>query len=1602
MGRSCDCCGGGACENNYLEGGFSIDRYDATYYSITETNIEEYVKFFAIDENGDIVGEPLIDKKDESKEVVIGSLSHVKNLNYVENDILTTVSASSDPELQNYLDVTHGGRFKKRSFKNVSIQTRVVLSYDLSDVLDTSEDLIVGTILRLGELSSFGLGRDSKRYGIFRRTFLRNEQEIPRGATLGVTFNTDKSKEPTFSGVTVYWFSNDYNPDLPTDFNHFDSIIDSANGIQINRISKADFGDPLNDFKAIDVSDSGPTNKKNVLVFIEPWDKRRLESQIVDEKEEVLGYYADLTENFLEIYRPPYEYFGSFSRYNYVLAKENPKEYLKITYNRRNEDDHWRDKWARVKNMWTFVSKGSFMERALNVLDFLPYYDPQDEPETRPLFSIKIYKPSTGEKKSQREEVYFDGLYHLETVKEKYGPEPPQYNGDLLCTELEEFSTVFTNEDGEEIKTPIYESKIKKDLTDRAYKLDTDFKVGLYKKEMRPDNSYGSLSSPDFYGSPHITLNCFDSVSGSRTTAYGNRPNPNNYNIFDNYFDDTIGITPDYIQNFTTTNFPRYSEFIFDYNGNPFIGYVSDVERLLQRRTDDRRPDGPFEYGIPYGSSYYDLFKNLSAIDTPDVIDIHRRTFLPNKSQKAIAEISFLENGRKFPADTVAYRGIGRCSYCSLYGFDIFDKKWKVLEQDFVFPLLPTKLRDFGKTEIENTSTECGVTIKSEDSRYEIHSEHSRVVSKTYRKYVPSHEIAYDSWDHIIDKDCDCPSNSTSPYTRPPYLGEENHIQSGRGAIKYTSWIDRCKAADESNTYLYKLSGAFGMDYYRGIYGDDLTFEKFRRQDPECFHNVHSLCDAIKHKRTSKKPSLVRKDAGWEKVIRITDPYRAIVRNLSGDGLANLYEVASGQIKEITLSSGFSSRDFGTLPIGAGISFKINGKLQFDSYDSISSESIFGQLELGKNLIPVYQRFVPSYWGQLTDEDINQIHYFTMGKFDYWYSITGKVFIEDKNGPDEKDGKGGYYVTDPSFKINTKGALEGPFDSSGFEEPPEEVDIYVKTTIQVPKLTNIQTIDSRLDMDYNPDDDFFKNRVLGSDFTSSFGEVVYVKNDDDTYTVVQDGEDKTHYVSYFFGFQGGKSVTKGPGFGYGVDRAADSYRENYYLEYVHTRDCFRIDCSNTEFENYRTSPGILTEMVVDVRWTSDQLSKCGTHSNPELRCSVSFDGWTYRSCTDSEEVLSIAWEPSGEEIDGSYIGQTPEGGSLDFTVGSILFASSSPLNVGISTIDQSDLQYGLTSDITLTHRKTILKSLLYGDSLPDISFDYSDGVFFDLKEYEQSETIFGFNNILLDTYPYYAYPDLDNAVITASLDYRNIDSDSQFGDVSDKTRSEIIKSASKCTMPFPPSLPFYCDASKQWRPAFRNPPHYGAKCPPWGSDDYRCRETCHWVDKSHNIGVDNSYYEKHTSPEFIESMVSDSAPCDGDPYWIYETMQDDNVFYADSYSNAFGWKEFSVNDDFTDLIPKTEIKAGQGFNWWRQDFNPFGRNEDYTDMWKLLVYSVPCDYQQRYEFIAGLTLQDYDRVDFEELEDCEYQIGGVSPMRARVEWKVRNKYKDYTFKIGGE
>ena len=1476
MGRACDCCGSEDCLNISQPYGFSVDRYKPTYYSVSRELVEDYVVFYSIDEDGNSIREVFTDRSVVSEDFKIGSSREVFNYSYLSRlysyDLVVADDALLEqyPKLREFLDQTHENTFRRANPQRTQLQNRVILEFDCSDIYDTSKDLYQYASLRLGDESD----QNEKR-----------PIELPFRQLV-------RNAETAFNIAGVADFSNTLRP---KNFKQWDDLVGTlsfSRPVPEQYTGNRDLEKELN---SIDVTDEELNIGSSVCFLLSPKYAGDLKSESLDlVKQGEFSYYKiDFHKDeddivYFEFIRPPFG--DDLTEEQKDLRVFNVLRYGGGT-NRPSIED-WHDHWERVDDMFTFVSKTSFLNRATDIIrsaltqdEFsgdtsgLNYRDSNYNNWDRDLqFSMKVFKASSGNKKSQVEQVYFDGLFYWDkTDTYKRIRRARNFGMDDDC------SPVFTNP----VSRSNNESRI--GYTALAHDFHNDI------------NTY-------WYGPFAIKHGVFEGDEESTRVAFINNVDNSeyltHYNPFLGFERDIISITSNYFQSLSSNNWKKFGDF----------GYAnSSITELVYRN-------------YFYKNSNYEALRHYEDSNIPEVVDVDARTFFYDDIQSPTVKISFKNTRRKFAHQPINFYELGEnCRNQCL--FTDSPLEWEIREQEFSpYRMLHTILKinnfDQSRTGLQGfLELSCYSHFFSEDSLFEIHSEHEKLASKSVAVYDPTEEIIY-SFGYFATSGPVCDQDAESFLT---FRGKRR---------KHT--VDRQKATG-------RVKGQFGEpDFYAGAG----SWNDVCRGREDGGHHTHSILmhgpanfshefrtpsmftAAAKHaKRSNKEPTKIIKDAGWNKKVKVERVTSYLTEGVGFIVDGNLFDPArewksvasgpdftSGEKTDIVLGSldlGF--RDF----LGAGIRYRYIKKPEYYQLSGRKGDPPSWREFLDEHWLPLYQEAEASYDHILSDEEISEIARLTMGKFEYWYMVRGNVFIEDPAGDTEKDNKPGYYIEDPYFKIDEAGKQHGPYKSESIPSPLKEVAVVVETNIKIPdpfieygdtgRRPNFYY--SASDLDYDPLD---PDPVFDFDPNSSTNpqEIIYV-----------------------YGTSGHKSDKETEPFGIGSDP------EKVYapLEFLEDVEIPYFDCSNidntfgkllvrpdtpdycdfiygpgwTEPPKLNTVSSTLIVPQAKVGCTTQIIDYEGGGSGPHTTCpemptfanfnqtnysiEVHPDGYSYLKASERDgrvlrtcggfvaDIVGYATEPQGKEAERKYNLSDLYTDAIATTLGSVL---------------KPELLVK-----TMRHKKIIPASEL--DSSLELSFDHEDGIYWRVLPVERGGILDD-----RDGQAYWSF-DMDEATITADRDMNYFYSRDSPSHTEEQFKAgEPRPAPDKCPQSWPFAPPYFC-IDGLYKDEF---------CSKF---DY-----CESIGLFFTLGADNGAYGSPGEPFYDDTFEQASGKnanglakrsCTQVSTWMYETATDGDSFgdisnVADTRPRTPVDKDNSLYDQFEECVGQQNERTVDGFN----------------------------------------------------------------------------------------
>ena len=201
-----------------------------------------------------------------------------------------------------------------------------------------------------------------------------------------------------------------------------------------------------------------------------------------------------------------------------------------------------------------------------------------------------------------------------------------------------------------------------------------------------------------------------------------------------------------------------------------------------------------------YKNSNYEALRHYEDSNIPEVVDVDARTFFYDDIQSPTVKISFKNTRRKFAHQPINFYELGEnCRNQCL--FTDSPLEWEIREQEFSpYRMLHTILKinnfDQSRTGLQGfLELSCYSHFFSEDSLFEIHSEHEKLASKSVAVYDPTEEIIY-SFGYFATSGPVCDQDAESFLT---FRGKRR---------KHT--VDRQKATG-------RVKGQFGEpDFYAG------------------------------------------------------------------------------------------------------------------------------------------------------------------------------------------------------------------------------------------------------------------------------------------------------------------------------------------------------------------------------------------------------------------------------------------------------------------------------------------------------------------------------------------------------------------------------------------------------------------------------------------------------------------------------------------------------------------------------------------------------------------------------------------------------------------
>lgn len=1432
MGRPCDCCGAEDCVTITQTLGFSVDRYKPKYYSLEKELVEEFVGFSTINEEGDVIEFTVFsDLYTISEDIKIGSSKEVANYAYLskyfsyENVEADEELLSKYPDLNNYLDQTHNNTFRKRVGQRTHYQSRVIIEFDCSDIYDTSKDLYIYASLRLGDKTRQAASlNDGSGLSVGLGQFLRG---------LDTTVKIDG----------IHSFSDKLKP---RNFQQWDDLVSQSSfSRSLPNNTTAGVNGTNKEYNSIDLTEEELKIGSSISFMLSPPYTGKIKSPPFDnERSGDPSYYKidyrQYGENiaFFEFIRPP---FGED-----LTDSQKDSRIRSILYQgatTRTLDEDWHDYWQRVDDMFTFVSKIDLLDRSTDIVrSGLTQKNPSNDQKgwDRDLqFSMKVFKSSDGNKKSQIEKTYFDGLFYWDKRETK---------------RVIRASTPTILGAGENCSLPPFH------LVPRAGESIVD-RFNLEYEIASAGNRF------TFYGPHNIEHGVFESEEYESRVSFINNVDNSEYLTHYNPFaldrrddSDTISITRNYVKSFSSNNWKNFAQF----------GYTGDgIENLITRAFRE--------------NTNYKALKESSIAGIPDVVKVNGATFFHNSIESASVKVSYKNTRGKFPHLPINIYTLGsECRNQCLYTDS--PVQWNITDQKFSYPLLSTILRvddaDTGSVTVVRDGNpviiphlKCYTKFYSEGSRFEAYGEAESLSSQSFAFYEPSEDIYYDITG-LTGSPCDADSESFFCYN---------------GTCR--------KHTRKRFTASGRRGGFFGGSSTK--YGGQGSWQKFCGTDTNGAHQTHAEFGSRPGYVSTKKvlpfyvtaaasygeikndePTKIIKDAGWTKKITVNE-VKAWATQGVGFIVDNGYwnpenewkstvsgsKITSGAETDIVLNS----LD-GSFFLGHGIRYRYVAKPVYESLQYGTADLVPSPFDkLGEQWIPLYQQHEGIYEDILSDDQASEIARLTMGQFDYWYQVLGSVFIEDPAGDTEKDNKPGYYMEDPFFKVDISGKKHGPYKKSEMPLPIEEVAVVVETRMSLPSCGSRGFY--TMDLDYDPDnpDPIF-----------------------DTETVLL-CYNRYRNVAL-------KSVADTEPFGIGADPASKYVRveslgdwENYSECNCTTNIGGRIICGDIEgpicdriyTKGWKEPPSLTTAISTfvtppgqpgcDVNYPgsqehSDDL-EFGFPVCPKYPNSYGYTA-SYAEARVAEDGTFSIVEVSRELVTGSNCdvitaeipayGVQPQGGQAERVHNRSELWTDAISVTNVHTFSFMPQDFYNSIDKTMKHKKIVLASEL--KSGLSLSFDDSDGVYHRSKDlYHIEYTANG--RIEVDYDQTYMYFDFDSAKLTgykSNLYFYQSDS-SEWSEEQYKA-GQKKPPPKKCPMDWPADTPYFCLDEYIGKP---DPFSFGLIT--------TCIKSCQDIEKYYTVGADNSAY---------------GAP--GDSRYDYAYMQasrtdpDKNIYSPTDYQYPWG------------------------------------------------------------------------------------------------------------------
>lgn len=1137
MGRACDCCGVN-CTN--FEYDFSVDRYHANFYSIERERRDDVIQIWTTNEKGHPVEMVHTESSHAGTDTKIGKAKEAIRAVEVfykgrDEDVVADEDfLSRYPSVSDHLENTYQKTFEVWRYQKVDYQQRVIIEFDCSDINDTSKDLYTYASLRLGNKGSQTQGTFENNYS-YKIDFISYQD---------VSITNDDTN------VKIDGFFDFSEKPKPRSIEDLDTLISSSSFSKTYLITDRtiDFDEELN---SVDITDQEFKIGSSVAFILSPPNLE--EAEMFDDKGYVQSnnnfnsyYKADWRSGasrtgvyftLLEFIRPP---FSGMEEYNnekgyksnyYVSRPWRIDQIIKGTKDDLILSRDWHNGWVRTDDMWTFESKSDFLNYSTNLVNVafnefgLGTYTTdrfEDKIVSRGSsgfnndawakdlqFSLKIFKPASGNKKSQIEQVYADLTYYINHFEDRYeinkcqldtsGVTDSCYADNQTCIDWQTGeSEEFSYGDGFILSAGVTENfssdliSLYKDDKKIKYSRRTFYGVlDLYENySLNFINSvdgkeyHGDIKSNYGYGDQGSTwwnekifkdiviTDCYLALTSAcnwgEGLAYEGLNNTNAVNALDNYPSSRINFHPlnNVFQQRRSFGLreAKAAGYPFLYPATSHLGifYTDDLPGGLFSELYWGHPvlgewnagvdkEWLFYLGHDSNSTPYSVFKNAEML--PEIIERDEQVFLSQPIESPHIKISFKNTRRKFPHNIVYFNDAKpECANFCIGTGRI--PNWDIIEQNFVDDLKPKALVD---------RYNCKNVFKSENSEILYSWKWENHVSNSYNRYKSGSEA---SWWFVSRRNAlnhrKLPTSVWDLATAPTC--------SHRQCDRFNQYLGQVIPGTKYNILPMKGYGDFytvaayqnlcAQDYANFIGSRTSGWEYINNKCldvivPAGFYNLDffSTVQASYARVLKDTFKEEKREIGWQKKIEIKENTAFMLSDL---------EKAASEFSEYKINASFASLARTDVILGTGEEWNYTEKTTTKEKEDVfvvgeglrfrlKDRPTYKENETIYEWEPLYQEFVPLYYRAIRDDEIQEISDYISGNFDYWYQIEGEYFIPDKNGKERQGELAGYYVTDPFYKISATGEKEGPFTSHSLKESPQDYVVEVITLLELDK-----------------------------------------------------------------------------------------------------------------------------------------------------------------------------------------------------------------------------------------------------------------------------------------------------------------------------------------------------------------------------------------------------------------------------------------------------------------------------------------------------------------------------------------------------------------------